>query len=912
MWRKQMRKKALALTLAACLAFAGLFVTGNGVKAAAAVVINLTGIANGSGDGYVVTDECVTIYANGDYIVKGTSTTRYLQIGYGGTFNITLDGVSISSTNASPLVLGKDANVMLLLKGANVLDASFLIDQNFQMGLLGWSKTLTIANAPGEEGSLTSIGKWYGMGIYNEGAIIINSGTINAIGGLASDGICGRNVTINGGTVNAKGGVGFADDNGFHGGGHGIRGEELVTINGGTITAIGGNGAEHSMGGNGIMCLVNSLIINDGTINATGGTGSSGIGDWNSKVIIEGGMIHATGGAATSHLRGGSGINCGFRDAVTGDSPEILIKGGLVNAIGGASSATNPGGVGIGGTACDLVISGGTVNATGGAGGGAGIGTSAYGDGGSHTITGGVVVARGTGGAAGIGSSFGGNATGNINISGGTVAAIGSNSADGKGGAGIGGSAKTNTWMAYDINLSGGTVYAAGGTGADGIGIGADAHPEFAPGMSIGNDAIVIATSITDEAQCAEQSISGAFIANGVTINSLTARKPKFNLASDGLPIGTALMVPDSIELSGNYYTVTLSPGPNAAGVPAKLMVKEGALDMLGVPVPIRPGYVFSHWSRTENGGAWDASPRIDGNGVTIYAVWDPHTVTTPTPAPLPTVADAAGNKLAPDKDGIILVPETDAIIQTERDTTINLPSGIIAKQSDAIDAPYIVTAGKNGARITYPSGITLALGEGKMLVIDDESPLGVVPLLDTPFDDVTAGAWYEKSVAFVTAHALFTHAEGNTFSPGTLMTRGMLVTALHRAAGMPAAEGSIYNDVPVDAYYAGATAWAKEAGVASGTGNGYFSPDGSITREQLVTMLMRFANTMGMDTTLPPAAGNFADNAKISVYAQDAVRWATANGIIFGGTDGNFNPKGVATRAETAAILQRFIGIAQ
>jgi len=139
-----------------------------------------------------------------------------------------------------------------------------------------------------------------------------------------------------------------------------------------------------------------------------------------------------------------------------------------------------------------------------------------------------------------------------------------------------------------------------------------------------------------------------------------------------------------------------------------------------------------------------------------------------------------------------------------------------------------------------------------------------------------------------------------------------MLVTVLHRAAGLPNPENTgAFTDVLSGEYFSDAADWAKEAGIASGTGGGQFSPNDNITREQLVTMIMQFAKHMGIDTTVD-SANTFADSADISSWAADAVAWAQSVGIINGKPGNVFDPKGQATRAEVAAVLMRFIEMAQ
>lgn len=159
--------------------------------------------------------------------------------------------------------------------------------------------------------------------------------------------------------------------------------------------------------------------------------------------------------------------------------------------------------------------------------------------------------------------------------------------------------------------------------------------------------------------------------------------------------------------------------------------------------------------------------------------------------------------------------------------------------------------------------------------------------------------------MAFVTEQGLFYGTSETEFSPNSTMTRGMLATVLYRAAGSPEApELSGFTDVQPDAYYAGAVAWAAENNIAGGYGNGSFGPNDPITREQLAVLLYRYAGS----PEPPELALDFTDAGRISGYAQDAMRWAVGQGILRGKEENRLDPGGTATRAEVAAVLMRYL----
>ena len=184
--------------------------------------------------------------------------------------------------------------------------------------------------------------------------------------------------------------------------------------------------------------------------------------------------------------------------------------------------------------------------------------------------------------------------------------------------------------------------------------------------------------------------------------------------------------------------------------------------------------------------------------------------------------------------------------------------------------------------------------------------PMSAMAVWFNPFKDVKTDDWYYEAVQYVNSKGLFNGTGTNEFSPGDSMTRGMFVTVLGKANKLDtSAYGtSKFKDVPANAYYAPYVTWAAEVGVVSGTSATTFSPDNSITREDMAVMLYRYARADGYDTSYEEAKLlDFPDAGKVSEYAQVAMAWAVTHGVL-AGSDGYLNPKGYATRAETAQIF--------
>ena len=175
------------------------------------------------------------------------------------------------------------------------------------------------------------------------------------------------------------------------------------------------------------------------------------------------------------------------------------------------------------------------------------------------------------------------------------------------------------------------------------------------------------------------------------------------------------------------------------------------------------------------------------------------------------------------------------------------------------------------------------------------------------PFTDVRTGDWWYQNVLYVYEKGLMTGTSQTTFSPQATTTRGMIVTILHRLAGSPGAGGAPFTDVSAGQYYAVSIAWAASTGIVNGYDAAHFGPNDPITREQMAAILYRYAGRMGYDTTALGDPSQFRDSGRIHAYAWTPLAWANGRGLINGKGDGVLDPTGQATRAEVAAILQRF-----
>lgn len=178
---------------------------------------------------------------------------------------------------------------------------------------------------------------------------------------------------------------------------------------------------------------------------------------------------------------------------------------------------------------------------------------------------------------------------------------------------------------------------------------------------------------------------------------------------------------------------------------------------------------------------------------------------------------------------------------------------------------------------------------------------------VQSPFKDVAQGDWYFDAVMYVVERGLFNGTSTTTFEPNTVMNRAMLVTVLHRIAGEPAVSGSNpFNDVVYNEWYMPGVLWASQAGIVNGTSATTFEPYSRVTREQIAVLLYRYSAYCGYDVSARASIAGFNDHGKVSDYAQEAMSWVVATGLMVG-SDGKLNPGNGATRAEVATLLQRY-----
>jgi hypothetical protein len=165
------------------------------------------------------------------------------------------------------------------------------------------------------------------------------------------------------------------------------------------------------------------------------------------------------------------------------------------------------------------------------------------------------------------------------------------------------------------------------------------------------------------------------------------------------------------------------------------------------------------------------------------------------------------------------------------------------------------------------------------------------------------------EAVKYVSEKGLMVGIGEDEFAPNANITRGMLITIIYRLENpVEDAETANFTDVPLDKWFSGAVAWGTTNSIVSGYGNGMFGPNDVITREQFAAILYRYSQWKNIETDKTADIGNYADANKVSAWAQTAMDWAVAEGLMRGRSETTLVPEGTATRAEAATLLMRYV----
>ena len=340
-----------------------------------------------------------------------------------------------------------------------------------------------------------------------------------------------------------------------------------------------------------------------------------------------------------------------------------------------------------------------------------------------------------------------------------------------------------------------------------------------------------------------------------------------------------------------NTYSITYDlNGGTVSGNPDFYTVESAAITL---NQPTRIGYTFTGWSGTNLTGEDNLTVTIPTGSIgnrSYTAHWSLNTYS-----------------ITYDLDGGTAFGNPDSYTVESAAITLNEPT----------KAGYVFTGwsgtdlvGEDNLTVTIPAG---SIGDRRYTAHWEFDPTIIAALNPTPnvdFLDVSRTDWFYYDVRYVCENGLMNGTSRNRFSPYSTATRGMLVTILYRMENEPRCFGSAaFSDVKPGAYYEKAVVWASQNNIVSGYTDGTFRPDAPVTREQLASILYRYTLYRGQDVSAGETTSltGYGDAQTVSNYALPAMRWACGTGILQG-ANGKLNPSGLATRAQLAAMLHRYL----
>lgn len=795
---------------------------------------------------YATTDD------DGNVTTTGASEDNY---------NIKWDGETLTLNNATVIVDEDEA------KDKDVYYAIELTEGgNIQIEGVNTVKGPSYSNDPVY--GMTSYGIYYSSGHLT----IDGSGTLNVSGqsGAIRAFVNATGLTINGGTVNAKSSSSFDS--------YGHSTNRAIYIDGGGITINGGTvkvTANHSDGAPDGIYAVGDIIINSGVVNAEAtGTGTSSYGIYSlSDVVINGGVVTAFGTTAGIHTYGTNVITINpvevseihvmaGEDANSAQSiATITTRTDITDAIENAKYFHSNG--------FNIYV------------GGVGL----YGASGAPTYA-------TTDATSGTVSTEGADAT-NYNVMwDGTTLTL--NGATISGGISYYGKNSINLVMEGENAIT-----ASGSTGI---------YIESAPmGITISGDgALTIETEF--------QGIQAYFVNVESGTLKINAKRNGINAVGTGVTIkGGEVEILSAGGAAGQAIYTADEPVIIEPQEGKNITVKAGESKETALEIG------------TYNMESEDIQSSLDGCEYFLSYTTDiPTAITSVTVSP-PAATVEAGQM----QQFTATVSGTGGFSQ---EVTWSVSGGVSAGTSISADGLLTVAADETATSLTVmatASGGSSIYGTATVTVTPpptpDEPDVPAWPVFPggstgpdepeepedegLPFIDVHEGDWFYENVGYVYENGLMNGVSETLFEPNGTVTRGMIVTILHRLEGEPESDYDMpFTDVAEQQWCAGAVRWAAGEGIVNGVSATEFAPDDPITREQFAAILWRYAQSKGYDVSASADLTGFLDYGQISEYALPALQWAVGAGVMSGRGDGILAPQGTATRAEAAAMLMRFV----
>ncbi|HIV21174.1 MAG TPA: S-layer homology domain-containing protein [Candidatus Scatomorpha stercorigallinarum] len=885
---------------------------------------------------YATTDD------DGNVTTTGASEDNY---------NIKWDGETLTLNNATVIVDEDEA------KDKDVYYAIELTEGgNIQIEGVNTVKGPSYSNDPVY--GMTSYGIYYSSGRLT----IDGSGTLNVSGqsGAIRAFVNATGLTINGGTVNAKSSSSFDS--------YGHSTNRAIYIDGGGITINGGTvkvTANHSDGAPDGIYAVGDIIINSGVVNAEAtGTGTSSYGIYSlGNVVINGGVVTAVGTTAGIHTYGTNVITINpvevseihvmaGKDANSAQSiATITTRTDITDAIENAkyfhSNGFNiyVGGVGLYGAsgAPAYAVNDGSGNIT-----TTGADATNYNvmwDGTTLTLNGATI-------SGGI--SYDGENSINLVME-------GENAITASGPTGInimpapmgitisGDGALTIVTefqgiQAYFVNVESGTLKInAKRSGINAVGT----------GVTIKGGEVEILSAVDAAGQAIYTGDEPVIIepqeGKNITVKAGESKETALEIGTYNMESEDIQSSLDGCEYFHSYTTDIPTAITSVTVSPPAATVEAGQMQQFTATVS-GTGEFSQEVTWSVSGGV-SAGTSISANGLLTVAADETATSLTVTATASGDSSKSASVTVTvtpPESVTGVSISPADATVEAgqtvqfsatvsgtggfSQEVTWSVSGGVSAGTSISADGLLTVAADETATSLTVMATASGDSSKSASVTVTvtppstpDEPDVPVWPVFPggstgpdeteepedegLPFIDVHEGDWFYENVGYVYENGLMNGVSETLFEPNGTVTRGMIVTILHRLEGEPESDYDMpFTDVAEQQWCAGAVRWAAGEGIVTGVSATEFAPDDPITREQFAAILWRYAQSKGYDVSASADLTGFLDYGQISEYALPALQWAVGAGVMSGRGDGILAPQGTATRAEAAAMLMRFV----
>ena len=399
-----------------------------------------------------------------------------------------------------------------------------------------------------------------------------------------------------------------------------------------------------------------------------------------------------------------------------------------------------------------------------------------------------------------------------------------------------------------------------------------------------------------DAVYLSKNATAGLQIAEGATLNVTKGEEGNDRIMLTDEAAKTSKMegtVIGSLELPDNSSYCAVVYVSNGEQVGQAVVSKNSTITLMKA-LPNQGYNHFQGWKSSVDGKTYDADTQVTITANTTFtAVWSyippanpNYRIDIPAVEGGTVTADPSAAKAGATVT-LTATPDEGYAVGT---ITVTDRFGDAVKVTENADGTYT---------FTMPNGQVTV----KATFVETQEPAPA-----EPFPDVDENDWFYDEVVYVYENGLMNGVENNQFAPNTATNRAMLATILYRLAGEPAVSGDLpFTDVAAGTWYTDAVLWAAQNGIVNGLGENAFAPMNTLTREQLVTMLYRYAEAEGYDVSASADLSGYPDAGQVQDYAQPAMAWAVAENIIQGMEDGTLKPAGNASRAQIATILMRF-----